>query len=168
MDGTIRNGKDLEDFLRRVAYSMLEATRNKIYEAIRLSINEYYSEYSPSAYERSYRFLNSLVKTDIIRHGNELYCEVKIDEDYLSYVYLYPNKFKPSYPQDEYGRDATGYDIVSWANRQFPNDEFEGGNHGYTVDEGRSDGFWDGTLEELGDIISLMKHNMQKQGIKVI
>lgn len=168
MGGIIKNGADLNKFLEKIAYNMLDMTRNKIYDAIKLSIDQYYSEYHPSRYERSYKFLKSLVKTDIVKRGNELYCEVKIDENYLNYVYPYPNKFNPSYPQDYDGRDATGYDVVSWANRQFPNDSEPRGNHGYTVNAGRDDGFWDGTMEELGDIIALMKQNIEKQGVKII
>lgn len=169
MSGIIRNSKDLDGILKRIAYNMLETTRNKIYDAIKLSINQYYSEYHPGRYDRSYKFLKSLVKTDIVRRGNELVCEVKIDEDYLDYIYPNPNNFTPdSYPQDTDGRDATGFDVVSWANRQFPNDNEPGGNHGYTVNEGRPDGFWDGTMEELGDIITLMKQNIEKQGVKII
>ena len=147
---------------------MLEKTRDKVYEAINLSINEYYKEFHPFRYERSYRFLRSLVKTEIKVKGNELYCEVKIDEDYLNYAYPYPNKFNPSYPQDYDGRYATGYDIVSWANRKFPNDNETGGNHGYTVDTGRDEGFWDSAMKEIGDILELMKKNLKSMGINVV
>jgi hypothetical protein len=147
---------------------MLEKTRNKIYEAINLSIIEYYKEYKPKKYIRTYRFLDSLVKTEIKKHGREMYCEVKIDEDYLRYTYPPPSTIASgSYPQC-YGRDATGYDVVSWANRQFPNDEEPGGNHGYTVDWGREDGFWDLSVEELGDILLLLKENLKNQGIHVV
>lgn len=164
----IRSGKDLDGLLKRIARNMLEKTRDRVYEAINLSINEYYKEYKPSWYERSYMFLRSLVKTEIKVRGNELYCEVKIDEDYLNYAYPYPNKFNPSHPQDRFGRDATGYDIVSWANRKFPNDSEPGGNHGYTVDYDRDEGFWDSAMKEIGDILVLMKKNLKSMGINVV
>lgn len=168
MGGIIRNSADLDKILKNIAYKMLEKTRDKIYKAIDKSIREYYSEFQPTRYERTYKFLNSLVKTNIVERGNELYCEVKIDEDYLNYTYPFTGKYNPSYPHHYDGRFAEGYDVVSWANRKFPNDEFEGGTHGFTIDTGRDDGFWDGTMEELGDIIALMKQNIQKQGIKLI
>lgn len=164
----IKNGKDLDNLLRKIAYDMLKKTRDEIYEAIQKSIKEYYVEYSPSTYERKYRFMCSLVKTEIKQKGRELWCEVKIDEDYLKYTYPYPNKFNPSYPHNYDGRFTQGVDVVNWANRQFPHDDFEGGNHGFTIDAGRDDGFWDGTLDELGNIISLLKKNLQNQGIKII
>jgi hypothetical protein len=164
----IRNGKDLEGHLKRIARNMLEKTRDEVYEAINLSINEYYKEFKPDRYERTYMFLRSLVKTEIKVRGNELYCEVKIDEDYLNYAYPHPNKFDPSYPQDYDGRDATGYDVVSWANRKYPNDSAPGGNHGYTMDAGRNEGFWDSAMEEIGDILQLMKNNLKNMGINVV
>lgn len=168
MGGIIKNGADLDKLLKNIARNMLEKTRDKVYEAIYQSIKEYYMELNPTQYRRTYKFLSSLVKTDVVERGNELCCEVKIDEDYLKYTYPLTGQFYPSYPHHYDGRFAQGYDVVNWANRKFPNDEFEGGNHGFTVDTGRDDGFWDGTLEELGDIITLMKQNIQKQGIKVI
>lgn len=167
MTKTIRNEKDLDSLLKRIAYKMLSRTRDEIYGAIQKSIDEYYSEYTPAVYKRKYKFLNSLVKTEIKQQGNELRCEVKIDEDYLRYAYPYTGKFNPSYPHDYDGRFAMGMDVVNWANRKCPDDDEPGGNHGYTKDVGRDDGFWDGTLEELGDIIQLLKKNLKNQGIKI-
>ena len=164
----IKNKNDLDKLLKQIIYKTLRETQEEIYDAIDKSIKEYYAEYNPHLYKRTYKFLNSLVKTEIKQSGNELRCEVKIDDDYLRYAYPYPNKFNPSYPQDYDGRPTLGIDIVNWANRQFPNDEADGGNHGYTVDEGREDGFWDVALDELGGIISILKKNLKNQGIKIV
>lgn len=168
MTKMIRNGKELDKLLKQIAYKMLSKTRNEIHNAIQKSINEYYLEYSPSVYERTYRFLNSLVKTEIKQNGNELRCEVKIDEGYLKSSYPYTGKFNPSYPHDYDGRFAMGMDVVNWANREYPDDDCPGENHGYTIGAGRNDGFWDGTLEELGSIIQLLKKNLVNQGIKIM
>lgn len=164
----IRNGQELNKLLEQVAYKMLSQTRDEIHKAIHKAIQSYYLEYSPTVYERKNRFLNSLVKTEIKQKGNQLWCEVKISEEYLNYVYPYTGKFDPSYPHDYDGRFAMGRDVVNWANRRYPDDDFEGGNHGFTKDAGRDDGFWDGTLEELGEIILLLKKNLINQGIKII
>lgn len=168
MSQIIKNGKDLDKLFKKIAYKMLSKTRNEIYNAIQQSIKEYYLEYTPSIYKRKYKFLSSLVKTEIKQSGNKLWCEVKIDETYLNYTYPYIGEFNPSYPHDYDGRFATGKDVVNWANREFPDDDFSGGNHGFTIDAGRDDGFWDGTLKELGDIILLLKKNLKNQGIKII
>lgn len=162
----IKNGKDIDNFLKQVSFKMLTKTQDILYKALYDSITKYYAEYSPSLYSRKYLFLNSLIKTKIKQTKNELQCEVKIDEGYLSHVYPNTGKFHPSYPHDFTGRSATGRDIVNWANRKFPNDSFSGGNHGYTKDAGREDGFWDGT-DELKQIMYLFKENLINQGIKV-
>lgn len=163
---TIKNGKELDNLLKQISYKMLTKTQNVLYKALYDSIKKYYAEYSPSLYSRQYLFLNSLIKTKIKQRKNELSCEVKIDEGYLSYVYPYTGKFHPSYPHHFTGRSATGSDVVNWANRKFQNDSFPGGNHGYTKDAGRKDGFWDGT-EELKHIMEIFKENLINQGIKV-
>ena len=164
----IKNKNDLNSLLKKIAQDMLLTTRDEIHEAIQKSIEDYYSEYHPSVYERTEKFLNSLVKTEIKQNGRELICEVKIDEEYLKYTYPYTKKINPSYPHHYDGRFAMGIDVVNWANRQFPDDDAPGGNHGYTIDTGREDGFWDGTLDELGEILTLLKKNLELQGLNIV
>lgn len=164
----IKNKSDLDKLYKEIANKMLLKTRDEIYAVIKKSIEEYYSEFKPSVYQRTYEFLSSLIKTEIKQTGNTLICEVKIDEEYLNYNYPYTGKYNLSYPHDIDSRSATGSDIVNWANRRFPNDTHPGGNHGYTVSAGRDDGFWDVSLKELGDIISILKKNLLNQGINVI
>lgn len=164
----IKNSKDLDKLLSQVSARMLLKTRDIVYDAIQKSIEEYYSEFKPGVYRRRFLFMSSLVKTEIKRYGNELRCEVKIDEGYLNYAYPNTGRFNPSYPHDFDGRFAMGRDVVNWANRKFPDDEFEGGNHGFTGNSEREEGFWDGALEELGDIILILKKNLLNQGIKIV
>lgn len=157
----IKNQKDLEKMLNSYLEKALVQTQKIIYKTIDASINEYYSEYEPSLYKRSYKFLESLVQTDIIRKENLFTCEVKIDEDYLTYKY--PNTYLPN---RTINIPATGLDVATWANR----DESAAGNHGYTVDAGREEGFWDIAIDELGDIpglIKLFKENLIKAGLPV-
>lgn len=170
MEKIIKNSQELNKLLKQIAYKMLSKTRDEVYDAIDKSIKEYYTEYTPTIYERKYRFLNSLVKTEIKQKGNELWCEVKIDEGYLKYIYPYTGKFDPSYPHehDYDGRFAMGIDVVNWANRQYPDDDDNGGNHGYTRDSKRETGFWDGAIDELGDILKILRKNLTDQGIKVV
>ncbi len=165
----IRNGNDLQELLRQIAYKMLSKTRDEIYTAINDSIKEYYKEYTPHKYKRKYKFLSSLVKTKIKQDKNELWCEVKISESYLNYGYPHTGVFKPSYPHDYDGRFAMGRDVVNWANRKYPDDDGTGKKHGYTKEASSySDGFWDGSMKELGDIIQLLKKNLKNQGLKIM
>ena len=165
----IRNKKDLYDMLEVIAYKMLVLTRDKIHEEINNAIKLYYAEYTPKKYERTERFLNSLVKTEIKTRGKEMWCEVKISESYLNYGYPHTGTFKPSYPHDYDGRFAMGRDVVNWANRKYPHDDRPGKKHGYTKEaKTYSDGFWDGSMKELGDILNLLRTNLLIQGIKVV
>ena len=156
---SIKNPKQLTDIvLEKYVASALKSTQQVIYDVIQESINEYYKEYSPEFYSRTYKFLKSLIKTDVIRRGNTIQCEVKINESYLKYNY--PNQgFSKSLP-------ATGTDVVRWANR----DERGFGNHGGTVDEGRDEGFWDIGLRDLGGkrgIMELLISNLKRRGLNI-
>lgn len=154
----IKNSKQLTDvILDRYAASALQLTQKEIYNSIQESINEYYHEYSPDFYSRKFKFLNSLIKTEIVRLGNNISCEVKIDESYLKYSY--PNQMSDDL-------SATGLDVVKWANR-----ESGYGNHGGTVDAGRSEGFWDIGLRDMGGeigILTVLKNNLKKRGLNLI
>lgn len=155
----IKNQEQLRKVLQSYVASALEKTQEEIYDVIQKSINEYYREYTPSFYQRTYKFLNSLVKPKVEIKGNSIECEVKIDEEYLRYHYPGSN-FANDYP-------ATGQDVVSWANRDVPG----AGNHGYTVDEGRDIGFWDEGIQTLGGeigIIRMLVYNLEKRGLKVV
>lgn len=164
MPTIIKNGAELDSLLEKIAHQALENTREKIGNALQAAIERYYDEYDPDWYRRTNAFLNSLVKTDIIKKGNALSCEVKIDEDYLRSFY----KSEDGYPGEDKGVRARGIDIVNWANRKFPDDPEPGGNHGYTIDGGYLYGFWDGTLNELGDILDIIKDELQKVGINIV
>ncbi|RFZ78210.1 hypothetical protein DS742_13915 [Lacrimispora amygdalina] len=166
MATVIKNGKDLDKLFEKIAKKMLSDVQKKVYKAIDDSIKQYYIEFTPKIYERTERLLTSLVKTDIVKTKNGFACEVKIDEDYLNYAYPYTGKFDPSYPHDYDGRFAMGMDVVNWANFRFPDDDSDGGNHGYTA-RVNSGGFWDRALKELGEIIDILKENLIKQGIKI-
>src|SRR5574344_883455 len=95
MSKVFRNSADLQKFLDGRVTLALQQTQKIVHEAIQDSINEYYKEKvfrggtssTPLIYDRTYKLLNSVVKTDIVKSGNNLYCEVKIDENYLNYQY---------------------------------------------------------------------------------
>ncbi len=157
----IKNTKQLADaILEKYVASALKKTQQEIYDCIHESINEYYKEYTPDFYQRTYKFLNSLVKTDIVRVGNSITCEVRIDEDYLNYEYPGNGSYLFNVP-------ATGLDVVQWANRE----DYMNGNHGATVDAGREQGFWDEAMQTLGGetgIIAILKNNLKRRGLNVI
>lgn len=159
----IKNIKDLNRLLEQRATLALKHTQKIVNECIQDSINEYYKEKvfrggtsnQPSIYERTYELLNSLVKTDIVKVGNTLSCEVKISEDYLNYQY--PGNYNysnlPNLP-------ATGLDILTWNE--------ENGSHGGTVSGDWK--IWSEAMRTLGGetgIMAIFVSKLKKCGINI-
>ena len=71
----IKNQEQLRKILQSYVASAIEKTQEEIYDVIQKSINEYYREYTPSFYQRTYKFLNSLVKPKVEIKGNSIECE---------------------------------------------------------------------------------------------
>lgn len=124
----------IERNIKTLSEGGLQDTRDYIFEIAKIHLQEYYDEYSPKYYRRTYQFLESLVKLGVNVKGNSFDIEVKIDEDYLNYEY-------PGSPQfGERNIPATGLMVAEWANV---------GSHGGTVYLGESH-FWQDTLDDLG------------------
>lgn len=140
-------GKVLEKYVA----TAVKSARNNLYKTIQSYVVEYYKEYTPSAYERTWKFLNSLIKTDVKINGNEIECYVRLDEAYLNYKY----PISASYRQA-----VSGKDVATWANM--------GLHGGYT--EGDVN-FWDDALAEYGlsyGFMSDLKTYLQKAGFKIL
>lgn len=93
--------KELEQYLLKQCNQLCEFASNEVYEAINFFINQYYSEWSPVVYQRTYDMLHSAFKTSVKRVGNGYQAVVGIDYESL----------------DNY-KEATGYEVVSWANQR--------------------------------------------------
>lgn len=151
MAQTIRSMSELKRVFQNRASFALKMTRDEIFKVFQKHISEYYSEPVfggspiPKVYDRLYKMLNSLIKTDVIQSGYEIYCKVEIDRNYLNYTY----------PEG-----ATGREVLEWANDN---------SHGGTV-EGKLK-VWNDAIEELGGksgVVNLMKQNLKKCGVPVI
>lgn len=159
MSTLIKGVGQLRKVLETKVKQALILTQEEIYDVIHKHIENYYEEEvffggssEPSFYSRTYEFLNSLIKTNIVTDGASVSCTVQIDDDYLKYKYPGNPSWKGNVP-------ATGADIVSWANQ---------GLHGYTVSGGEN--FWDEALDELGGkqgILNLMKKNLKAVGVPI-
>jgi hypothetical protein len=112
--------KDLENYMLEHCKQLCEFAANELYEAINFFLNEYYSEWTPSYYQRSYDLLHSAFKTEMKKVGNGYQAVVGIDYESL----------------DNY-EDATGFEVVSWAN--------EGLHAG--IDVGTNTRVWDDAID---------------------
>lgn len=147
----IKNLNDLIKIFDARVSQALKMTQSEIYKAFQESLLEYYHEpvfggnSIPKQYERLYKMLNSIVKTDIIKSGNGFSCTVEVDRDYLGCTY-------PG--------GATGQEVWEWANAN---------THGGTIEGNLK--VWDNAIDYLGGeqgIINLMKQNLKKCGVPVV
>lgn len=160
MAAVIKNMKDLNRIFEKRASYALKMAQKMIGECIQESIEEYYKEKVfldgasaiPLIYDRTYKLLDSMVKTEIVKNGNTLSCQVGISDDYLNYKY--PGSDSP------YNLDATGRDVLTWNN--------EDGSHGYTVDGDWK--IWDEAMRTLSGkdgIISILVSKLKKSGLNI-
>jgi len=129
---------ELEKMIQQQAKQLCEHAANEVYETINFFINQYYSEWTPAIYQRTYDFLHSAFKTNVIQNGKSFVAEVGIDYESLN----------------DY-QNATGLEIVTWANS-----ELHGG-----LNVGTHTRVWDDTIESaitsgqlLKDCIDFLKN----------
>ena len=152
--------KDLNKLFEQRMSLALKQTQKIVGDCIQESINEYYKERVfrdgksniPVIYERTYRLLNSLIKTDVVYSGNVISCEVKISDDYLNYKYPGTDGWN--------GVSATGRDVLEWNEAD--------GSHGGTVDGDWK--IWTQAMNTLGGdagIMAIFTDKLRKCGIPI-
>lgn len=152
MATVIKSINDLTIIIESRIQQALKMTQQEIFKVIQQHITDYYKEpvfrngtsAIPLLYDRSYKLLNSLIKTDIIKSGGTISCSVEIDPNYLDYQYM---------------GGASGLDVMLSANEQF---------HGWSIEGDMR--IWDDALSELGlkpGILYIMKSNLKKCGVPV-
>lgn len=152
MATVIKSMNDLTKILESRIQQALKMTQQEIFEVIQQHITDYYKEpvfrngtsAIPMLYNRTYKLLNSLIKTDIIKSGGTISCTVEIDPNYLNYQYM---------------GGASGLDVMLSADQAF---------HGWSVEGDMR--IWSDSLSELGlkpGILYIMKNNLKKCGVPV-
>lgn len=148
----LNNKNDLIKVIQGRVTQALKFTQNEIFNVIQRHIVDYYEEpvfrngtsALPLLYNRTYKMLNSLIKTDVKINGYEISCTVEVDPNYLDYTYM---------------GGASGLDVWLSANEQF---------HGWSIEGDIR--IWDDAMAELGleyGIIYLMKTNLRKCGVPI-
>lgn len=160
MPTIIKNIYDMNKILEQRATMAMKMVQKEIGICIQESIDEYYKDKVfrggtsaiPKVYDRTYKLLNSMIKTEIIKSGNTLSCQVGISDDYLNHRYPGTNGWD--------GVDATGRDVLDWNS--------ENGSHGGSVDGDWK--IWEEALRTLGldtGILSIFISKLKKCGINV-
>lgn len=152
MATVIKSMSDLTKIIESRIQQALKMTQQEIFKVIQQHITEYYKEpvfrngtsAIPMLYDRSYKLLNSLIKTDIVKLGSTLSCSVEINPNYLNYKYM---------------GGASGLDVMLSAEQAF---------HGWSIEGDMR--IWSDSLAELGlkpGILFIMKNNLKKCGVPV-
>ena len=84
---TFKNKSELEEFLLNKSAYALKNAQNIIYDIIQKFVREFYADYSPEMYERTYQLYNSLVKSGVEWNGGTGYT-VYVYFDYNSLNYI--------------------------------------------------------------------------------
>lgn len=145
MATVIKSINDLTIIIESRIQQALKMTQQEIFKVIQQHITKYYHEYTPKEYQRTWHFLDSLIKTEIVKSPDGISCSVEIDKNYLSYRYI---------------GGITGLKAAIFANNH---------SHGGVYDDDFGQ-FWDDAMEELGmytGILALMKDNLKKCGVPV-
>lgn len=152
MATVIKSMNNLSKILELRIQQALKMTQQEIFEVIQEHITDYYKEpvfrngtsTIPLLYDRTYKLLDSLIKTDIVKSDGTISCTVEIDPEYLNYQYM---------------GGISGLDVMLSAEQSF---------HGWSVEGDMR--IWSDSLAELGlepGIRYLMKKNLRKCGVPV-
>lgn len=81
-----KNEEQLKSFLLQKCKNALIKSQEQVYQIINRFVKEFYAEYNPEMYERTYQLFSSLVKSDIIQTGSGYEVQVYFDLSSLDYV----------------------------------------------------------------------------------
>ena len=81
-----KDEKQLEKFLLKKSRLALLKAQDKVYTIIKRFVYQFYNEYDPIVYERTYQLLQSLVQSRIVSDGKGYKVEIYFDLDSLNYT----------------------------------------------------------------------------------
>ena len=81
-----KNEKQLEKFLLEKSRLALLKAQDKVYSIIKQFVYQFYNEYEPVLYERTYQLLKSLVQSHIVPDGKGYKAEIYFDLNHINYV----------------------------------------------------------------------------------
>lgn len=139
----ISNMNQLEKALQPVLVKMVDQLADRVYKTLNYFLNDYYTGWTPSSYQRTMDFLYSAVKVEAKPYKGGAKAVVYIDYEGM---YNYVN--------------ATGYQVATWANT---------GLHG-GVSVSHKPHVWDDTLENTidnGSLLQLAIQYLRSRGFSV-
>jgi len=135
--------KELSKALQPTLLNMTDKSADRVYETLNYFLQDYYSGYDPTSYQRTKDLLYSAVKVDARPYKGGVKASVYIDYDSL-------NNY----------RSATGHQVVKWSN--------EGLHGGMEVDH--KPHVWQDTLDNTvnnGELLKLAVDYLKSKGFSV-
>lgn len=137
----------LKAFLMPKIQNAVIKAQEQVYQIVDRFVKEFYAEFSPEMYERTYQLYRSLVKSDIISTGNGFEAEVYFDLSSLDYV----TGARPS------GEQVMG--AAEWGRH---------GAMGLAVADFKGTSIWHDPLEILdAEAINILKRMLISEGIPI-
>jgi hypothetical protein len=127
----VSNMSELTAALMPTMESMVDLMAERVYESLNYFLLDFYNDYDPVSYRRSYDLLRSAVKVEPKRVGNKVVASVYIDYDSMDNYY-----------------NSTGYEVASWANQ---------GLHGGLDVGNNTPRVWDDTIDKTVNNGELLK-----------
>lgn len=139
----VSNIDELAKAMQPVLLKMVDQLADRVHETLNYFLEDYYSGYEPSSYQRTKDFLYSAVKVDAHPYKGGVKASVYIDYDSMNnYV------------------NASGYQVAKWSNE---------GKHG-GMEVSHKPRVWDDTLDETvnnGELLKLAIQYLKSKGISV-
>lgn len=154
---TFSTEAEIEAYMLRHSRFAIRAAQEKVYKIIETFLKQYYSDYTPKEYIRTYNLLRSLVKSDVRQVGNGWEAEVYFDASALDYE----QGVMPLQHTDEHGR----YGWATWGADQVLSTALHGSHGGYT----RTAPIYEQSMNVLNaQAINTLKENLIRAGIPVV
>lgn len=139
----INNMNDLANAIQPIMIGLVNKLSDQVYKVLNYYLNDYYTGWTPTSYQRTKDFLYSAVKTEAKMVGNKCVASVYIDYDSMN------NYVK-----------ATGYEVATWANT---------GLHG-GLSVSHKPRIWDDTMDNTinnGTLLKMAVQYLRSQGVSV-
>lgn len=144
-----KNEAQLKGFLLAKCKNALIKSQEQVYQIIDRFVKEFYADYSPEMYERTYQLYRSLVKSDIVPTAMGYEARVYFDISELDYIY---------------GAQPTGEQVMAAAAEGWHGADgllVKSGNTGVSI--------WNDPMEIIdANAISVLERMLKAGGIPVI
>lgn len=81
-----KNEAELKAFILKKCKNALAKSQQQVYQIVDRFVKEFYAEFTPEMYERTYQLYRSLVKSEVVKTHNGYEAQVYFDLSSLDYV----------------------------------------------------------------------------------